>query len=164
MGQNDVYNAQWQYAVNSANFDTAKSVATTAFDAAGMKPAKWAVDIIAAQAKLALMGIVDQQAVTNPQNGVPYQHANNEVDSSVTMQNMLNGLESKDPAVVNDPALASLRETEPDGDVRLVVQGLTEQELLKDRLKAAYGIDLEQWTNEYDVGARAGVIPSKSGK
>ncbi len=164
MGQNDVYNAQWQYAVNSANFDTAKSVATTAFDAAGMKPAKWAVDIIAPQAKLALMGIVDQQAVTNPQNGVPYQHATNEVDSSVTMQNVLNGLESKDPAVVNDPALASLRETEPDGDVRLVVQGLTEQELLKDRLKAAYGIDLEQWTNEYDVGARAGVIQSKSGR
>jgi hypothetical protein len=163
MDKNDIYDAQWQHALDSANFDTAKSVATAAFDAAGMKPAKWATDIIAPHAKLELLGIVDQAAVVDPNNGRPNEAATSQVDSDVTMQNVLNGLQTDDPSVVNDPTLAPLRETDDNGDVRLVVNGLDDQEVLKQRLKEAYGIDIDQWENEYDRGARAGQLQSRSG-
>lgn len=163
MDRNDIYNAQYEYALNSANFDTAKSVATTAFDAAGLKAGKWAVDIIAPHAKLELMGIVDQQAAMDPNNGRPNDVATGQVDSDVTVQNMLNGLQTEDPSVIDDPAFADLRETDANGEVRLVVNGLDDQQAVKERLRDHYGIDITEWENEYDRGARAGQIQTPSG-
>lgn len=163
MGQNDVYNAQWQHAVNSANFDTAKSIATTAFDATGNKLGKWAVDIIAPQVKLEMLGIVDQQAVVDPKNGLPHQYATSQVDSDVTLQNTLNGMQTEHPDMVNAPELKELRETDANGDVRLVVNGLDDQEALENYMKSQ-GLDMTRWTNHYDIGLRAGEIQSKSGQ
>lgn len=163
MDKNDIYDAQWQHAVDSANFDTAKSVATTAFDAAGMKPLKWATDIIAPHARLELLGIVDQAAVVDPNNGRPNEAATSQVDSDVTLQNVLNGLQTDNPSVVNDPVLADLRETDANGDPHLVVNGLDEQEVLKRQLKDVYGIDVGEWTKEFYIGSQAGVLQSRSG-
>ncbi|KHO22100.1 hypothetical protein QQ25_16840 [Mycolicibacterium setense] len=174
MDKNDIYDAQWRLAVDTANFDTAKSVATAAFDAAGNKPLKWLTDIFAPQAKLEQLGIVDQAEVVNPDNGKPHEVATSIVDSDVTMQNVLNGLLAKDPSVVNDPVLAPLRVTDPvTGDIQLKVDqpkadqlkvdGLDDQQVLKDHLYSAYGINVDQWGVEFNWGTWAGSLKSPSG-
>ncbi|MGV0772921.1 TPR repeat region-containing protein [Mycobacterium syngnathidarum] len=172
MDKNDIYDAQWRQAVESANYDMAKSAATAAFDAstnepvkwAGGKPMKWLTDIVAPQAKLELLGIVDQATAVNPDNSKPNDAATSMVDSDVTMQNIVNGLLAKDPAVVNDSVLAPLRVTDPvTGDIQLKVDGLDNQQVLKDRLYSAYGIDVDQWGVEYNWGTWAGNLQSPSG-
>lgn len=164
LDKNDIYNAQWDYAVKSAQWDTAKSVATTIFDnVPGAKAGKYIVDIFSPGAKLEVQGIVDQAAVLDPQNGVPSRESRALMNTDEGLQSVVDGLVIRDPAIVNDPAFTELRETDDQGNVRLVVNGLNDQALVE-ALDERYGLDVGQWQQQFDNGMHPGEIITPSGR
>jgi hypothetical protein len=164
LDKNDIYNAQWDAAVASAQWDTAKGVATTVFDnVPGAKAGKYLVDIFSAGAKLEVQGIVDQAAVVDPQNGTPSRESRGMMNTDEGLQSVVDGLVSRDPSIVNDPAFTELRETDEWGNVRLVVDGLNDQALVEE-LDQRYGLDVGQWQQQFDNGMHPGEIVTPSGR
>ena len=160
LNQGDTYRANWEEAVKGAQYDTAYKAAgfVLGFVPGAGKTIKDLLNVIGPALKPDIVGIVDPSAVTNPSNGIPYAHATNQLDTNTTVQDMVNGLAVKDPAIVNDPALAPYRHTDADGNPSITVNSLTAQEKISDLLRSHYGLDVQQWEYQFDTGMNGGTI------
>ena len=79
------------------------------------------------------------------------------------LQSVVDGLVSRDPSIVDDPAFVELRETDAQGNVHLIVDGLNDQALVEE-LDDHYDLDIGQWQQQFDNGARPGQIVTPSGR
>jgi hypothetical protein len=159
LDQGDVYKANWEHAVNTAGWDSARAAASSLADIAGMKPLKYLIDIAGQGLKPAVLGIVDPGAVVDPGNAVPSQQAQSLIDTNTTTEAVVNGRVALEPSILNDPALSGLREVNPDtGESYIKVDSLSDQAKVRDFLYSHYGIDLESWNNNFNTGMNAGQI------
>ena len=159
LDQGDVYKANWEHAVESAGWDSARASASAVADMAGLKPLKYLIDIAGAGLKPAVLGIVDPGAVVDPGNAVPSQEAQSLVDTNTTAESIVNGRVALEPALINDPAFQDLREVNPDtGEAYIKVDSLNDQARVRDFLYSHYGIDVESWYNNFNTGMNAGAI------
>jgi hypothetical protein len=157
MDQGDVYQANWEAALNNAGYDAAKGAATTIADVAGVKPLKYAIDMLAPAVKPYVLGIVDPVEAANPDNGVPNDRATSLVDTNETTEAVAEGLVARDPSIVNDPAFAEFRGTDSEGNPTIEVDNLDEQQAMRDLLYER-GINVSDWRNAYLEGMHNGVI------
>jgi hypothetical protein len=159
LDQGDVYKANWDKAVESAGWDSARAAASAVADVAGLKPLKYLIDIAGPGLKPAVLGIVDPGAVVDPGNAVPNQTAQSLVDSSTTTEAIINGRVALEPSLVNDPALQDLREVNPNtGEAYIKVDSLNDQAKVQQYLYSHYGIDVESWNNNFNTGMNAGSV------
>jgi hypothetical protein len=160
LNQGDAYRANWKEAVEGAQYDTAYKAAGAVL---GYVPGaggtiKDLLNVVGPALKPDIVGIVDPSAVTNPSNGIPYQHAANQLDTNATVQDIVNGLAIKDPSVVNDPAFAPYRRPDARGNPTIRVDDLTAQAAISDRLMSRYGLDVQRWEYQFDTGMNGGTI------
>ncbi|OBH39496.1 hypothetical protein A5692_07885 [Mycobacterium sp. E342] len=163
LNQGDVYKAQWQAAVNGASYDTAYKAAGAVLNyipEAG-PVIKSLIDVAGPAIKPDVVGIVNQNAVQNPSNAIPNEHAANQLDTNTTVQSIVNGLVTKDPSIVNDPAFAPYRHDD-NGNPTIQVSNLSAQAEITKQLYSRYGIDVGQWEYQFDTGMNGGtIIPAK---
>jgi PKD repeat protein len=74
------------------------------------------------------------------------------------VENIVNGLVSNDPSVVNDPDLAPYRRENDQGNTYIDVDGLRSQDAVTRVLYEKYGIDVESWATNYLTGMHTGDI------
>lgn len=163
LNQGDVFKAQWQNAVNGASYDTAyKSAGAVLNYIPEAGPViKSLIDAAAPSIKPDVVGIVNQNAVINPSNAIPNEHAANQLDTNTTVQSIVNGLVTKDPSIVNDPAFAPYRHDQ-NGNPTIQVNNLSAQAAITKQLYSRYGIDVGQWEYQFDTGMNGGtIIPAK---
>ena len=160
LNQGDTYRANWREAVEGAQYDTAYKAAGAVL---GYVPGagstiKDLFNVVGPALKPDIVGIVDPSAVANPSNGVPYEHATNQLDTNTTVQDIVNGLVIKEPSIVNDPALAAYRHTDAQGNTSIAVDNLTAQGEISDLLQSRYGLNVQQWEYQFDTGMNGGTI------
>lgn len=164
LNQGDSYRANWREAVEGARYDTAYKAAGAVLgyipDAGST--IKDLLNVVGPALKPDIVGIVDPGAVANPGNGVPYQHATNQLDTNTTVQDIVNGLAIKDPSIVNDPAFAPYRHNDAHGNPSIKVNNLTDQGTISDVLRSRYGLDVQQWEYQFDTGMNGGsIVPAR---
>jgi hypothetical protein len=154
-----VYKANWENAVDVAEWNTARATAASLADAAGLAPLKYLIEIAGQGLRPEMVGVVDPGAVVDPDNAVPNQEAQSLIDSNTTTESVVNGRVALDPSIVNHPDLQDLREVNPDtGEAYIKVDSLNDQAAVRDFLYSHYGIDLESWNNNFNYGMNAGQI------
>jgi hypothetical protein len=159
LDQGDVYKANWENAVDVAEWNTARATATSLADAAGLAPLKYLIEIAGQGLRPEMVGVVDPGAVVDPDNAVPNQEAQSLIDTNTTTEAVVNGRVALDPSLVNHPDLQDLREVNPDtGEAYIKVDSLNDQAAVRDFLYSHYGIDLESWNNNFNTGMNAGQI------
>ncbi|WP_319446544.1 MULTISPECIES: hypothetical protein [unclassified Mycobacterium] len=159
LDQGDVYKANWDAAVNAATWDTSYKAAGAIINyLPGGSEMKALIDVAGPALKPSIVGIVDPSTVTDPGNAVPNQAATTMVDSNMTVENIANGLVSKDPSLVNDPAFAPYRDVNGDGDAYINVENLNDQAAIRDLLYSRYGINVDSWYTNYSLGMQTGTI------
>lgn len=162
LNQGDTYKANWEKAVQGAEYDTAYKAAGWAVGyVPGVgKELSTAINVVAPALKPDVIGIVDPRAVAHPSNDIPYQHAVNQLDTNTTVQDIVNGLAIKDPSIVTEPAFAPYRHTDAHGNPSIMVDNLTAQGTVSDLLRSRYGLDVQQWEYQFDTGMNGGTIVS----
>jgi hypothetical protein len=159
LDQGDVYKANWEAAVHGATWDSSYKAAGAIMSyLPGGSELKALIDVAGPALKPSIVGIVDPSAVTDPGNAVPNQSATTLVDSNMTVENIANGLVSKDPSIVNDPAFAPYRDTNASGDPFINVENLNDQAAIRDLLYSRYGINVDSWYTNYTLGMHTGTI------
>jgi hypothetical protein len=159
LDQGDVYKANWENAVDVAEWNTARATAASLADMAGLAPLKYLIEIAGQGLRPEMVGVVDPGAVVDPDNAVPNQEAQSLIDTNTTTESVVNGRVALDPSIVNHPDLQDLRQVNPDtGETYLKVDSLTDQATVRDFLYSHYGIDLESWNNNFNTGMNAGQI------
>jgi hypothetical protein len=154
----DVYQANWEAAVESAEYFSATATASTVAGLAGAAPLSYLIDIAGPGLKPAVAGIVDPTQVTDPGNTVPNQSATTLIESNITVQNIVNGLVTQDPSIVHDPAFAEFRDVNDNGDLYIAVEDLNDQAEIRDVLYEKYGIDVDSWYTNFNTGMHTGTI------
>jgi hypothetical protein len=160
LNDGDSYRAEWKDALQGAEYDTAYKAAGAVL---GYAPGagseiSGAINVLGPALKPHILGVVDHSAVTNPSNTVPYQRATDQLDTSTTVQDIVNGLIIKDPSIVNDPGFVPYRRVDALGDPPIRVETLTAQAAITEILKSHYGLDVEQWELQFDTGTNGGTI------
>jgi hypothetical protein len=159
LDQGDVYKANWEAAVDAATWDSSYKAAGAIINyLPGGSELKALIDVAGPALKPSIVGIVDPSVVTDPGNAVPNQSATTLVDSNMTVENIANGLVSKDPSIVNDPDFAPYREVNAGGDAYLNVENLNDQAAVRDLLYSRYGIDVDSWYTNFTLGMHTGTI------
>ncbi|MHC9297139.1 hypothetical protein ACRCUN_32150 [Mycobacterium sp. LTG2003] len=158
MDSGDVYKARWEQAANTASFDSARATAAAVADMAGLKPLKYLIDIAGPALRPSVVGVVDNAAVVNPDNAVPNQTATTLVDSNTTVESIVNGVAAEDPSIINDPAFAEYRDINDNGDAYINVEDLNDQAEIRDLLYERYGINVESWYTNFNIGMHTGQI------
>jgi hypothetical protein len=159
LDQGDVYKANWDAAVDAATWDTSYKAAGAIINyLPGGSELKALIDVAGPALKPSIVGIVDPSAVTDPGNAIPNESATTLVDSNMTVENIANGLVSKDPSIVNDPDFAPYREVNADGDAYLNVENLNDQAAIRDLLYSRHGINVDSWYTNYTLGMHTGTI------
>jgi hypothetical protein len=159
LDQGDVYKANWENAVDVAEWNTARATAASLADAAGLAPLKYLIEIAGQGLRPEVVGVVDPGAVVDPDNAVPNQEAQSLIDTNTTTESVVNGRVALDPSIVNHPDLQDLRQVNPDtGEAYIKVDSLNDQATVRDFLYSHYGIDLESWNNNFNTGMNAGQI------
>jgi hypothetical protein len=159
LDQGDIYKANWENAVDVAEWNTARATAASLADAAGLAPLKYLIEIAGQGLRPEVVGVVDPGAVVDPGNAVPNQHAQSLIDTNTTTESVVNGRAALDPSIVNHPALHDLRVVNPNtGEAYIKVDSLEDQATVRDFLYSHYGIDLESWNNNFNSGMNAGQI------
>lgn len=164
LNQGDTYQANWREAVDGARYDTAYKAAgaVLGYIPGAGSTIKDLFNIVGPALKPDVVGIVDPSAVANPSNGIPYQHATNQLDTNTTVQDIVNGLVIKDPSVVNDPGFAPYRHTDAKGNRSITVDNLTAQAEISDLMRSRYGLDVQQWEYQFDTGMNGGnIVPAR---
>jgi len=159
LDQGDVYRANWEKAVEGATWDSSYKAAGAIMSyLPGGSEMKALLDVAGPALKPSIVGIVDPSAVVDPGNAVPSQTATTLVDSNMTVENIVNGLVSHDPSIVNDPAFAPYRDTNANGETYLNVENLNDQAAIRDVLYSRYGINVDSWYTNYTLGMHTGTI------
>jgi hypothetical protein len=159
LDQGDVYKANWENAVDVAEWNTARATAASLADMAGLSPLKYLIEIAGQGLRPEMVGVVDPGAVVDPDNAVPNQEAQSLIDTNTTTESVVNGRVALDPSIVNHPDLQDLRQVNPDtGEAYIKVDSLNDQATVRDFLYSHYGIDLESWNNNFNTGMNAGQI------
>jgi hypothetical protein len=159
LDQGDVYKANWEAAVDAATWDSSYKAAGAIINyLPGGSELKALIDVAGPALKPSIVGIVDPSVVTDPGNAVPNQSATTLVDSNMTVENIANGVVSKDPSIVNDPDFAPYREVNANGDAYLNVENLNDQAAVRDLLYSRYGIDVDSWYTNFTLGMHTGTI------
>jgi hypothetical protein len=164
LNQGDTYRANWQEAVEGARYDTAYKAAgaVLGYIPGAGSTIKDLLNVVGPALKPDIVGIVDPSAVTNPTNGVPYEHATNQLDTSTTVQDIVNGLVIRDPSIVNDPAFAPYRHTDAQGNQSITVDNLTAQADISDLMQSRYDLNVQQWEYQFDTGMNGGnIVPAR---
>ena len=166
MDAGDVYRANWEKAVEGAQYDTVRATASTIASLAGLKPVNYLIDLASPGVKTAVVGIVDPIAVvdptevTDPGNAVPSQTAMSLMDSNITVEYIVNGLVTQDPSIVNDPDFAEFRDINDNGDPYIAVENLDDQAEIIDLLFEQYAVDVDRWITHFNAGILSGKIVS----
>jgi hypothetical protein len=164
MDAGDVYQANWEKAVEGAKYDTVRATASTIASLAGLKPVNYLIDLASPGLKTAVVGIVDPIAVVDPTevtdagNAVPSQTATTLMDSSITVEHIVNGLVTQDPSIVNDPDFAEFRDFNDNGDPYIAVENLNDQAEIIDLLYEQHAVDVESWYTNFNIGMHSGTI------
>jgi hypothetical protein len=159
LDQGDVYKANWENAVDVAEWNTARATAASLADAAGLAPLKYLIEIAGQGLRPEVVGVVDPGAVVDPDNAVPNQEAQSLIDTNTTTESVVNGRVALDPSIVNHPDLQDLRQVNPDtGEAYIKVDSLDDQATVQRFLYSHYGVDLESWNNNFNTGMNAGQI------
>jgi hypothetical protein len=159
LNQGDVYRANWDEAVNGATYTSAYKGAGAVLSYIPLvgPTANNLINVTAPGVEPYVTGIVDQNAVLNPNNALANQSATNMLSSDLTVQNIANGVLIKDPSIINDPALAPYRAT-TDGHIYIKVDNLDAQANISDLLYSRYGINVQNWEDQFDYGMNSGTI------
>ncbi len=152
LNQGDIYRANWEAAVDAAQWDTAKAAGSVILgEIPGADALKKLIDVASPGLKLGELGIVDPSQVTDPTNSAAHDTATSILNSNHVTQSIISGLLARDPPILNNPAWAESKLLSADG-THIQIDSATDQGRAAEILGPQYGLSPERWLTQSTIG------------